>query len=345
MNLNLKRIPEKDNINSKYLSNLYRQQNKKELLSYKGPLGSNRISYPILSVEDFERRFQFNNIVRSYNNLILNKRKNLNKSGGKNSDGLYLPLIKEIKIKKHGMNDDFNEFGYIQENSESKNAKDKSNRNNRNSSENNEMEIFNTNNDINERNLKSKYYGTNSTLSQSIILNKSNSNSKSSYDIFQEKKKILMRHLSHDSIFAAYKAMYILAQKDFKKKNKLAEYDYKDQLEKLKKEKMPKSKNEELFKEYVLKFNSEKLKEKLKDDFNFFQEEIENKVVNETDMRLNKLFRKLKKNEEKKNITNYFDKKHSHLKPSQRSIKTMLRKERKIDLLENKLIYIPKNEL
>ena len=69
MNLNLQRVPDKEVINSQYLSKIYRQQNKNEGLSYKGPLSNNRISYPIMSVEDFERRFQFNNVVRTYNNI------------------------------------------------------------------------------------------------------------------------------------------------------------------------------------------------------------------------------------------------------------------------------------
>ena len=340
MYLNLHPMPNKEVINSQYLSNLYRQQNKKEVLSYKGPLGNSRISYPIMSVEDFERRFQFNNVVRTYNNLIGNKKRINNSVEGKeNSKGSYLPIIKEIKIKKHGMGEsDFNDSGIIQELSENKNQVIKSVRNNYNSSDNNNLDLYNSNNDLNDRNLKSKYYGTNSTLSQSIVFNKSNLNSNMSLDNDNDKKKILMRNLSHESIFAAYKERYLLAMKDFKNKSKLAELDYKKQLEKIKREKMPKSKNEELFKEYELKFNADRIKEKLKDQFHFFQHEIQKGAINETDIRLNRLFKKLKKNEEKKTAWSYLDIRHNNIKPSQRSIQNMLRKDKKVELIEKSLL-------
>ena len=185
-----------------------------------------------MSVEDFERRFQFNNVVRTYNNLIGNKTKISNNMENKeNSKGSYLPIIKEIKIKKSSMNDyEYNDSAYNQESSENRNKMIKSVKNNYNSSENNELDLYNSNNDFNERNWKSKYYGTNSTLSQSMVFNKSNINSNMSLDNVEEKKKLLLRNLSHESIFAAYKARYLLATKDFKNKTKLAEIDYKRQL-------------------------------------------------------------------------------------------------------------------
>ena len=346
MNLNLQRVPNKEVINSQFLSKIYRQQNKKEGLSYKGPLSNNRISYPIMSVEDFERRFQFNNVVRTYNNLIGNKKKISNSIESKeNSKGSYLPIIKEIKIKKNNKNDyEYNDSAYNQESSENKNKMIKSVRNNYNSSENNELDLYNSNNDFNERNRKSKYYGTNSTLSQSMVFNKSHINSNMSLDNIEEKKKLLMRNLSHESIFEAYKARYALATKDFKNKSKLAESDYRRQLEIIKKEKMPKSKNEEFFKEYELKFSADRMKEKLKDEFHFFHQEIQKKAINETDLRLERLFKKLKKNEEKKSIWSYFDIKRNNIKPSQRSILNMLRKDKKVEIIENSLLDLPEEQ-
>ena len=346
MNLNLQKVPNKEVINSKYLSQIYRRQSKKEGLPYKEPLGNNRISYPVMSVEDFERRFQFNNVVRTYNNLIGNKTKISNNMESKeNSKGSYLPIIKEIKIKKSSMNDyEYNDSAYNQESSENRNKMIKSVKNNYNSSENNELDLYNSNNDFNERNRKSKYYGTNSTLSQSMVFNKSNVNSNMTLDNVEEKKKLLLRNLSHESIFAAYKARYLLATKDFKNKTKLAEIDYKRQLEKIKREKMPKSKNEELFKEYELKFSADRMKEKLKDEFDFFHQEIQKRAINETDLRLERLFKKLKKNEEKKTIWSYFDMKHNNIKPSQRSIKNMLRKDRKVELIENSLLDLQEDK-
>ena len=110
------------------------------------------------------------------------------------------------------------------------------------------------------------------------------------------------------------------------------------------KEKMPKSKNEELFKEYELKFSADRMKEKLKDEFHFFHQEIQKRAINETDLRLEKLFKKLKKNEEKKIIWSYFDIKHNNIKPSQRSIKNMLRKDRKVELIENSLLDLQEDK-
>ena len=55
-------------------------------------------------MEDFERRFQFNNLVRAYNHLLVTK-KSTSSSDEKDNSKLILPMIKEIKIKKHGMND------------------------------------------------------------------------------------------------------------------------------------------------------------------------------------------------------------------------------------------------
>lgn len=108
---------------------------------------------------------------------------------------------------------------------------------------------------------------------------------------------------------------------------------------------MPKSKNEELFKEYELKFNPIIMKNKLKNDFKFFHNDINKKVINQTDLRLMKLFKKLRKNEEKKNVISMFDGKHENLKPSQRSIKNMIRKDKKIELKEQSLLNISDNEI
>ena len=171
-------------------------------------------------------------------------------------------------------------------------------------------------------------------MSQSIMFNASNLNSRLSLDNEKDKQKILFRNLSNDSIIGAYKAKYLMAIKNFKFKSKLAEIDYKKQLEKIKKEKMPISKNAKLFKEYELQFNPNTMKEKLKDEFQFFQKKIDNRPINSTDLRLEKLFKKLKKNEEKKHIINYFDNKHSNLKPSQRTIQNIIRKEKKVELYE-----------
>ena len=345
MNLHRKKLSPKKKVKPIFLSKLYRQQNKKGGLSLGGPLGSNRLTYPILSVEDFERRFQFNNLVRSYNNLI-GKRKSVINSLNINDESqkLFLPVIKEINIRKHGMgNEDsggFNESEFAIENSDSRNQ---SNVNANNNLDNNVIELPNTTNNLNDRNQKTNLLGTNSTLSQSVALNASKINIKMELDNDNEKKTILLRYLSHDSIFAAYKTIYSLAIKDFKDKNKLAEIDYKKELEKIKNEKFQTSKNAELFKEYELKFSENRLKNKLKEDFNFFQHK-DKRPINQIDLRLEKLLKKLKRMEEKKNTGKNIFRKHEYLKPNQRMIKNMLRRERKNELYENSLLDFPEQD-
>ena len=198
MNINFNPLQIKENVEPQNMIKIQKKPTKKKFVSYKGPLGSNRVTYPVLSVEDFERRFQFNNIVRSYNNLIANKKRIENVEGKENSKGFYLPIIKEIKIEKHGMNNDsdfYDTGGYIRETSEMQNQGIKSSSN---------INSFG-NNDLNERYMRSKNYGTNSTLSQSVIFNKSNLNSKMSSDYERERKKIFLKNLSNDSLFAAYR--------------------------------------------------------------------------------------------------------------------------------------------
>ena len=346
MNLHVKKLSPKEKVNSIYLSKLYRQQNqqsKKGGLPLGGPLGSNRITYPVLSVEDFERRFQFNTLVRSYNNLIGNRKRDISGSDENGSKRLYLPAIKEIAIRRHGMgNEDsgFNDSEYLMENSDSRNQ---SVANANNNLDNSGTELPNIINNVNDRNRGSNLLGTISTLSQSVAFNASKIHNKMELDSEMEKKKLLLRNLSHDSIFAAYKARYSLAVKTFKNKNRLAELDYKKELEKIKKEKIQISKNAELFKEYELKFNENRLKDKLKDDYNFFQH-VEKKTINHNDLRLARLLKKLKRIEEKKNMGNNLVIKRENLKPSQRMIRNMLRKEKKIELYENSLLDFPEQE-
>jgi len=170
---------------------------------------------------------------------------------------------------------------------------------------------------------------SNSTISQSIINNKSNSKIINDIDD-SEKNKTIFRNLSHGSIFEAYKKQYLSSLKEYKLKNKKAKDNFKEQLEKIKNEKIPKSKNEELFKEYEVKFNPDRITQILKNEFQFFQ--IDNslkKKIDAADLRRKKIF------EDKKNN---FEIMHNGMKPSQRIIQNMLRREKNIELYEKSLI-------
>ena len=344
MNLSSERISNKDAFNSVYLTKLQREPKKKRRVSKISPFKSRRISEPILSMEDFERRFQFNNLVRAYNQLLVKKKANFGSVDEKDSGNrLFLPMIKEIKIKKHGMDDISNEIAYNESEYDTDNRKEGTKiKKNYNNAGNN---IIDSNNTLELKNIntKSNLNKSDSSLTQSLIENKSTLKSKISLDYDRERKRLLLRNLSNDSLFAQYKVRYMIALKDFKDRTKIAKENYKDELTKIRNEILPKSKNEELFKPYEFDFNSNKMQIKLKNEFNFFQYKKPKKVVNAIDKRLLLMLKKLKMNKEKKNIWGVVKLKSDSLKPSQRSIQNMLRKQKKIEFDEIKFDSTEKN--
>ena len=344
MNLSSERISNKNAFNSVYLTKLQREPKKKRRVSKISPFKSRRISEPILSMEDFERRFQFNNLVRAYNQLLVKKKSNFGSVDEKDSGNrLFLPMIKEMKIKKHGMDDISNEIAYNESEYDTDNRKEGTKiKKNYNNAGNN---IIDSNNTLELKNIntKSNLNKSDSSLTQSLIENKSTLKSKISLDYDRERKRLLLRNLSNDSLLAQYKVRYMIALKDFKDRTKIAKENYKDELTKIRNEILPKSKNEELFKPYEFDFNSNKMQIKLKNEFNFFQYKKPKKVVNAIDKRLLLMLKKLKMNKEKKNIWGVVKLKSDSLKPSQRSIQNMLRKQKKIEFDEIKFDSTEKN--
>ena len=339
MNQSSERIYSKDVINSVYLTKLQREPKKKRRVSRISPFRSRRVSEPILSMEDFERRFQFNNLVRAYNHLLVTK-KSTSSIDEKDNSKLILPMIKEIKIKKHGMNDTVteNEIKY----NESENDTDNKTKNFNNSISDN-IDTYNSKKESKDKNVKSKLNKSDATLTQSQSLNKSTSKSKLSLNYDKERKRLLLRNLSNDSLFAQYKVRYLIALKDYQDKTKLAKQNYQNELEKIRNEILPKSKNEEFFKAYEFDFNSNKMQLKLKNQFNFFQyiQPKKEKVINPIDKRLLLMLKKLKINKERKSIFSEVKLKSSSLKPSQRSIQNMLRKEKRYELKDEIKIDSP----
>ena len=339
MNQSSERIYSKDVINSVYLTKLQREPKKKRRVSRISPFRSRRVSEPILSMEDFERRFQFNNLVRAYNHLLVTK-KSTSSSDEKDNSKLILPMIKEIKIKKHGMNDTVteNEIKY----NESENDTDNKTKNFNNSISDN-IDTYNSKKESKDKSVKSKLNKSDATLTQSQSLNKSTSKSKLSLNYDKERKRLLLRNLSNDSLFAQYKVRYLIALKDYQDKTKLAKQNYQNELEKIRNEILPKSKNEEFFKAYEFDFNSNKMQLKLKNQFNFFQyiQPKKEKAINPIDKRLLLMLKKLKINKERKSIFSEVKLKSSSLKPSQRSIQNMLRKEKRYELKDEIKIDSP----
>lgn len=342
MNLYLYKLPKKEEINTSYLTKLYSNKGSRGTITFKGHLSKNNMNFNSKNIyvpQTLERKFQFNYIVRTFNSLINNRKRNTNSVEIKgNSQRLYLPIIKEFELtKKNNNNSKDNENRY-------KSYKKEINLNNSNSlrniplydySENNNEELID--NTSKSKNILEK---SNSTISQSLINNKSVSSSKMINE--NEKDKIIFRNLSHGSIFEAYKKQYLASIKEYKSRNKLAEANFKEQLERIKNEKFQKSKNEEFFKEYELKFNPNKINQNLKNEFQFFQNvDIDlnkKKSIDEAEIRRKKLFKDLKNNEDKINNSNYYEMKHNGIKPSQRIIQNMIRKEKKIELYEKSLI-------
>ena len=343
MNLYLYKLPKREEINTSYLTKLYSNKGNRGGIAFKGHLSKNNMNFNSKNIyvpQTLERKFQFNYIVRTFNSLINNRKSSTNSVETKgSSQRLYLPIIKEFNLTKNTNNNNSrdNELRY-------KSYIKDINVNNPNSlrniplydnSENNNEELI----DITSKS-KNILEKSNSTISQSLINNKSVSSSKMFNE--NEKDKIIFRNLSHGSIFEAYKKQYLASIKEYKSRNKIAETNFKEQLEKIKNEKFKKSKNEEFFKEYEIKFNPNKITQKLKNEFQFFQngeiDLIKKKSIDEAEIRRKKLFKDIKNNEDKKNNSNYYEMKHNGIKPSQRIIQNMIRKEKKIELYEKSLI-------
>lgn len=341
MNQSSERIYSKDFINGVYLTKLQREPKKKRRVSRISPFRSRRISEPILSMEDFERRFQFNNLVRAYNQLLINKKSISSSTDEKDNSKIFLPMIKEIKIKKHGMNDNDTENDIKYNESENDiNNKTK----NFNHSENENINTYGSKKELRDHFTRSKLNKSESTLTQSQILNKSTLKSKLSLNYDKERKRLLLRNLSNDSLFAQYKVRYLIAIKDYKDKTKLAKENYQNELEKIRNEVLPQSKNEELFKPYEFDFNSNKMPLKLKNQFNFFQYKQPKKVMNPIDKRLLLMLKKLKINKERKSIFSEVKLKSDSLKASQRSIQNMLRRDKRFELKEEIKVHSPKKK-
>ena len=357
MNLFLSKLPKKEEINTNYLTNLYTNKNSGRGISFKSHLSKNNMNFSkkVNLSETLERKFQFNFVVKTFNILMKNRKRNTNSVEHKiNSNKLVLPIIKEFNLTKRS--DNINNHNNIDNNNNLKDEEYKYNtyiykKDNISSSNSNMINLKNipfydisenNNDELNDIFSKSKNIleKSNSTISQSIINNKSNISSKIMSD--NEKEKIIFRNLSHGSIFEAYKKQYLSSVQEYKTRNKMAKNVFKEQLEKIKNEKIQKSKKEELFKEYELKFNPEKFKEKLKNEFHFFQNEdkIRKKSIDEEALHRKKIFKGIKCNEDKdnKNSSYFYEMKINTLKPSQRIIQNMLRREKKIENYEKSLI-------
>lgn len=343
MKLYLSKLPKREEINANYLSNLYNNNEIKNGLSYKGFMIKNGMVINTNNPKNaymaqrLERQFQFNFVVKTFNSLINNKKRKTGNSQdikGRFSH-LFLPSIKNSSSSKNiNKNNCINNEELLSNlPSNNKESPQLNNLASNNYSENNNNKTLN---ELSEKFSKSKNLDkSNSTIvSQSIVNNRVNSKMiNQNNETESEKNRSIFRNLSHGSIFAAYKKQYLSSIREYKLKNKIAENNFKEQLEKIRKEKVPKSKNEEYFKEYEIKFNPYSLTAKLRNEFQFFRNDVplKSKTVDLINQRR-------KKNYEDKKNSNYYDIINNEMKPSKRIIRNMLRRDKKMEQYEESLL-------
>jgi hypothetical protein len=324
MHLKINKLPARIDYNSDYLKKLYGEKGVQ--LIYKN---SNN---PYIT-QKTERKFQFKYVVRTFNNLMNNHKKKYGSVEPKISPNFCFPSIKEY----YGDNNNLRR----EENKKNLDNKREDIENKFSSSKLKNIPFYNLEDLINEKNnYKIKNINSNNFFEKS----KSNTNIiNNNYNLINEEKKTktLFRNLSNGSLFEVCKKKYLASIRDFKKRNKMAENTFKEQLEKIKKEKVKKSKNEELFKEYEVKFNPDKFTESLKNEFQFFQDDdnknnLRKKTFEESTLKIKKLFKDLNNNDKK--TSTYYELMHNGLKPSQRIIQNILRREKKLETYEKSLI-------
>ena len=325
MNLKINKLPARIDYNSNYLKSLYGEKGVQ--LIYKNS------NYHYLPIK-IERKFQFRYVVRTFNNLMNNHKKKYGSVEPKINPNFCFPSIKEYFGDNNNLRREENKKNLDNKREEIENKFSSSRLKN--------IPFYNLENLINEKNnYKIK------DINSNIFYEKSKSNinifNNNSNLIKEEEKKTktLFKNLSNGSLFEVCKKKYLSSIRDYKGKNKMAENTFKEQLEKIKKEKFKKSKNEGLFKEYEVKFNPDKFTESLKNEFQFFQEDdnknnLRKKTFEESTLKIKKLFKDLNNNEKKSST--YYELMHNGLKPSQRIIQNMLRREKKLETYEKSLI-------
>lgn len=327
MNLKINKLPARIEYNSDYLKKLYGEKGVQ--LFYKNSKN------PYLP-QKIERKFQFKYVVRTFNNLMNSHKKKYGSVEPKNSPNFSFPKIKEL----FGDNKDNNNLRR-EENKIILNNKNEDIENKFSSSRLRNIPFYNLEDLIDEKknNYKIKDINSNNFLEKS----KSNIHIFNNYNLMKEEKKTksLFRNLSNGSLFEVCKKKYLSSIRDYKARNKMAEHTFKEQLEKIKKEKFKKSKNEELFKEYEVRFNPDKFTESLKNEFQFFEDDndknnVRKKTFEESNLKIKKLFKDLNYNDKK--TSTYYELMHNGLKPSQRIIQNMIRRDKKLESYEKSLI-------
>jgi len=350
MNLYTIKVPKQEVINNSFLTNLYLTKSNKGGFSFNDSLAKNSISSKKNIPEELERKFQFKFILKAFNSLIKNRKRTYNPEYQDKLDSqkFSLPKINRIDLAKNKTNKweryirhDYQPFrdnrNFLSKPSLSMQLKDISLNNNPEINNNEELnEIISNSNNVLEK--------SNSTVYHSKFSNKS------TYNNVDEKSKIPLEKIKHDAKYEYYKKKHIhFLQNVLHSKNKQAKIDFDKKLEQIRKEKIPKTKYEEYFKEYQINFSPEKFIKKLNIEFSFFQDnsfKLKNKSkskISEKKIRKNN-FNERKYRDLKYGFNNY-ETNYKWMKPSERIIQTILRKQKNYDLYAKSLINLDEKEI
>ena len=276
--------------------------------------------------ETFERKFQFRYLLRAFQTFMLHHKKNFSNSCDtkNNKNKLILPNISTFNNSKNDSQAHRRSFFGLKNITQPLLSKN-------NSTINEFYSNLNYNNDDNN-NSKNKIERSNSTMFSQNVSKLATGN------IF-EFNKYLNTKVSNEAIIKINKKRYMESLKNYREKNKDAKSKFNLQLNKLKNEKFPKSKQLEYFKEFEIKFNPRKLYNLLKKESKFFEIEKEDKNLHflyeknkiyENNFLNNKKFYADNTKEKLSKIMNTND----FVKPSRRIIENMIRKNRDIELFE-----------
>ena len=282
--------------------------------------------------ETFERKFQFRFLFRAFQTFLRHHNKNASNSYdiNNNKNKLILPNISPFNSSQNDSQSNRRSFFGLKNISQPLLSKSNSTINEFPTNQN-----YYYNQTIDNTNSKNLIEKSNSTKF-------SQSNSKVITGNIIEYSKSLNKKVSSDAKIKINKKKYLESVNDYRIKNRKAKNTFNLQLNKLKNVKLPKSKQEEYFKEFEIKFNPGRLFHLLKKEFNFFKIEKEDKNLRflyEKNKNYEDEFIK-KRNidvDESKNNKEKFKKITSNndfIKPSKRIIQNMIRKNRVIEIDE-----------
>ena len=246
----------------------------------------------IYNFENFERKFQIRYLLRVFHNFLVTHKRQSTSVEQKNNSNLFLPNL---------------------------------NNNNSNIESQKNNTIFLKKIPLTKTNFQRNLERSNSTVFSQKLINKTNS--KFIMGTIIDFNNTFHKKISNDAIFDVKKNEYKEAERSYRIKNKEARICFKNELNDIKNEKFPRCPQNNLFKEFDIKFNPRKMVESLKKESKFYQ----------NDNNKNKFDRNIRLLLKEKHNNELFDeiKNKEKLKPSRRIIRNMVRKNNIFEAIEN----------